>query len=421
MKKNEPKRDRNQAQVEEVKSPLEEIIREGARKLLQSAIEREIADYMEALNSTYGTGNRKAVVRNGFAPERSILTGSGPISIRQPRIRDRREKKESFTSSILPRYLRRVPSLDNLIPVLYLKGVSTGDFTDALAAILGENAKGLSANTVVRLKKQWEEEYRQWTKRSLEGKRYAYFWADGINFNVRLEDPENKRQSMLIIIGAVEDGTKELVGILDGYRESRLSWMELLSDLRERGLATGPGLAIGDGGLGFWAALREVYPDTREQRCWVHKTANILDKMPKGTQPKAKERIHDIYRADTRQQAIVAMNSFVSLYGKKFPGACDCLTKDKDVLFTFYDFPAEHWIHIRSTNVIESTFATVRLRTDKTRGCGTRLATLTMVFKLAREAQKTWKKLKGYKLIPRVLEGDIFIDGESPKEEERVA
>lgn len=418
MKKNDPKPNKNQEQVEEVRSTLEEIIREGARKLLQSAIEREIADYMESIN---GTGGRKAVVRNGFAPERSILTGIGPISIQQPRIRDRREKKESFTSSILPRYLRRVPSLDNLIPVLYLKGVSTGDFTDALSAILGDNAKGLSANTVVRLKRQWEDEYRQWTKRSLKSKRYVYFWADGINFTVRLEDPENRRQCMLIIVGAGEDGTKELVGILDGYRESTLSGKELLSDLKERGLATGPNIAIGDGGLGFWAALREVYPDTKEQRCWVHKTANILDKMPKSVQPKAKEKIHDIYRADTRQQALVAMNAFVSLYGKKFPGACECLTKDKGVLFTFYDFPAEHWIHIRSTNVIESTFATVRLRTDKTRGCGTRLATLTMVFKLAREAQKTWKRLKGYRLIPRVLDGDTFIDGESVKEEEQVA
>ena len=418
MKKNDPKQNKNQEQVEEVKSPLEEIIREGARKLLQSAIEREIADYMESINVT---GGRRHVVRNGFAPERSILTGIGPISIKQPRIRDRRQDKESFTSSILPRYLRRVPSLDNLIPVLYLKGVSTGDFTGALSAILGDNVKGLSANTVVRLKRQWEDEYRQWTKRSLENRRYVYFRADGINFNVRLEDPENKKQCMLIIIGAGEDGTKELVGILDGYRESKLSWMELLSDLKERGIATGPDLAIGDGGLGFWAALREVYPDAKEQRCRVHKTANILDKMPKGTQPRAKERIHDIYRADTRQQALVAMNSFVSLYGKKFPGACECLTKDTDVLLAFYDFPAEHWIHIRSTNVIESTFATVRLRTDKTRGCGTRLATLTMVFKLAREARKTWKRLKGYRLIPRVLEGDIFIDGESPKEEERVA
>jgi len=421
MRKNEPKKNKNQEQVDQGKSLLEEIIREGARKLLQSAIEKEITDYMEKVNGVSVTGNKKVVVRNGFAPKRSIMTGIGPICIQQPRIRDRWEKKEVFTSSILPRYLRGVPSLDNLIPVLYLKGVSTGDFTDALGAILGDNAKGLSANTIVRLKKQWEEEYQTWTKRSLKDKRYAYFWADGINFTVRLEDPENRKQCMLVIIGAGEDGSKELVGILDGYRESKLSWMDLLSDLRERGLTEGPALAVGDGGLGFWAAIQEIYPGTQEQRCWVHKTANILDKMPKGTQPKAKERIHDIYRADTRQQAIVAMNAFVSLYGKKFPNACECLTKDTETLLSFYNFPAEHWIHIRSTNVIESTFATVRLRTDKTRGCGTRLATLTMVFKLAREAQKTWHKMKGYRLIPKVINGDIFIDGENRNEEEQVA
>lgn len=302
---------------------------------------------------------------------------------------------------------------------LYLKGISTGDFTEALEAILGENAKGLSASTIVRLKKQWEQDYKEWAKRDLSGTRYVYFWADGIYFNVRLEDTENKRQCFLIIIGAWIDGTKELVAVLDGYRESKLSWMELLSSLKQRGLTEGPRLAIGDGGLGFWAALREVYPDTGEQRCWVHKTANILDRMPKSVQPKAK--IHDIYLAPTKQQALVACNSFLTLYGKKFPEACECLSKDKDVLFTFYEFPAEHWIHIRTTNPIESTFATVRLRTEKTKGCGTRPATLTMVFKLVLETKKTWKKLKGYKLIPRVLEGTTFIDGEVPEEGERVA
>jgi len=249
----------------------------------------------------------------------------------------------------------------------------------------------------------------------------AYIWADGIHFNVRLEDTENKRQCILIMIGARVDGTKELVAVLDGYRESKLSWMELLSSLKERGLSQGPKLAIGDGALGFWAALREAYPECEEQRCWVHKTANILDKMPKSVQPKAKERIHDIYLAPTKEQALVAYNSFLTLYGKKFPEACECLTKDRDVLFTFYDFPAEHWIHIRTTNPIESTFATVRLRTEKTKGCGTRLATLTMVFKLVLETKKTWKKIKGYRLIPKVLEGITFIDGELADEGEKVA
>ena len=399
---------------------MEDIVREGARKVLQAAIESEVAAYLDLFKEVKDEKGRRMVVGHGSLPERSTLTGIGPLLIKQPRVRDKREG-ERFTSAILPRYMRRAPSLDNLIPTLYLKGISTGDFTEALGAILGENAKGLSATTVVRLKRQWEQEYRDWAKRDLAGKRYVYFWADGIYFNVRLEDTENKRQCFLVVIGALEDGAKELVAVLDGYRESKLSWMELLTGLKERGLTEGPRLAIGDGGLGFWAALREAYPATQEQRCWVHKTANVLDKMPKSIRPKAKERIHDIYLAPTREQAFVAYNSFLSLYEKKFPNACECLTKDKEVLFTFYDFPAEHWVHIRSTNPIESTFATVRLRTEKTKGCGTRLATLTMVFKLLYETRKTWKKLKGYRLIPKVLQGVIFVNGELPEEEERVA
>jgi len=418
MKNDEPVGKENQAT--EKNSPLEEIIREGARKLLQAAIEHEVSAYIDTFKEQRDENGKRMVVRHGFLPKRDLLTGIGPLSIKQPRVRDKREGK-SFTSDILPRYMRRVPSLDNLIPILYLKGISTGDFTEALEAILGENAKGLSASTIVRLKKQWEQDYKGWAKRDLTGKRYVYFWADGIYFNVRLEDTESKRQCFLIIIGARADGTKELVGVLDGYRESKLAWMELLSSLRERGLPQGPRLAIGDGGLGFWAALRETYPQTGEQRCWVHKTANVLDKMPKSVQPKAKEKIHDIYLAPTREQALVAYNSFLTLYAKKFPEACDCFAKDKDVLFTFYDFPAEHWTHIRTTNPVESTFATVRLRTEKTKGCGTRLATLTMVFKLVFETQKTWKKIKGYRLIPKVLEGVPFIDGELQDEGEQVA
>jgi putative transposase len=410
----------NKKQGEEEKSVLEAIIREGARKLLQAAIENEVSAYVELFKELKDEKGRRVVVRNGSLPERSLLTGIGPLPVKQPRVRDKREGA-SFTSAILPRYMRRVPSLDNLIPTLYLKGISTGDFTGALEAILGENAKGLSASTIVRLKRQWEQEYREWATRDLTGKRYVYFWADGIYFNVRLEDTENRRQCFLLIIGALEDGTKELVAVLDGYRESKLSWTELLMSLKERGLGEGPMLAIGDGGLGFWAALREVYPATGEQRCWVHKTANILDKMPKSVQSKAKEKIHDIYLSPTREQGLVAYNSFLSLYGKKFPEACECLSKDKDVLLTFYDFPAEHWVHVRSTNPIESTFATVRLRTEKTKGCGTRLATLTMVFKLVYETRKTWKKIKGYRLIPKVLKGIRFTDGEETESVEQVA
>ena len=419
MKNDELVTHENQAE-ESQKSILEEIIREGARKLLQAAVEQEVSTYIEMFKELKDERGKRMVVRHGFLPERALLTGIGRVTVKQPRVRDKREGK-SFTSTILPRYMRRIPSLDNLIPVLYLKGVSSGDFTEALEAILGENAKGLSASTVVRLKKQWEHDFRAWAKRDLTGTRYVYFWADGIHFNVRLEDAENKRQCILVIIGARTDGTKELVAVNDGYRESKLSWLELLSSLKERGLSQGPKLAIGDGGLGFWAALREAYPDCKEQRCWVHKTANILDKMPKSVQPKAKERIHDIYLAATKEQALVAYHSFLTLYGKKLPEACECLTKDKDVLFTFYDFPAEHWIHIRTTNPIESTFATVRLRTEKTKGCGTRLATLTMVFKLVLETKKTWKKIKGYRLIPKVLEGVTFIDGELQDEGEQVA
>jgi transposase-like protein len=418
MKNDEPVGSENQAV--EKNSLLEEIIREGARKVLQAAIEHEVGAYIDMFKDLKDETGKRMVVRHGFLPERDLLTGIGPLSVKQPRVRDKREGA-SFTSAILPRYMRRVPSLDNLIPVLYLKGISTGDFTEALEAILGENAKGLSASTVVRLKKQWEQDFRTWTKRDLAGTRYVYFWADGIHFNVRLEDTENKRQCILVIIGARADGTKELVAVNDGYRESKLSWMELLSSLKERGLSQGPKLAIGDGALGFWAALREAYPDCGEQRCWVHKTANILDKMPKSVQPRAKERVHDIYLAPTKEQALVAYNSFLTLYGKKFPEACECLSKDKEVLFAFYNFPAEHWIHIRTTNPIESTFATVRLRTEKTKGCGTRLATLVMVFKLVLETKKTWKKIKGYRLIPKVLEGVTFIDGELQDETEQVA
>ena len=292
MKNDEPVAKEKQAEEDSV-GTLDRIIKEGARKLLQAAIEQEVSAYIDMFKDLKDDEGRRLVVRHGSLPERDLLTSIGPLRVKQPRIRDKREGI-CFTSTILPRYMRRTPSLDNLIPTLYLKGISTGDFTEALEAILGENAKGLSPNTIVRLKRQWEQEYREWAKRHLAGKRYVYFWADGIYFNVRLEDTENKRQCFLIIIGACEDGTKELIAVLDGYRESKLSWLELLLSLKERGLSEGPKLAVGDGGLGFWAALREAYPDAKEQRCWVHKTANVLDKMPKSVQPKAKEKIHDI-------------------------------------------------------------------------------------------------------------------------------
>jgi len=410
VKHNEPIDEKKQVE-ESPKSVLEQIIQEGARRLLQAAIENEVAEYVERFKELKNEKGHRMVVRNGSSPERMLATGVGSLKIRQPRVHDKREGA-SFTSSILPRYMRRVPTIDKLLPVLYLKGISTGDMASALESILGPDAPGLSATNIVRLKRLWEAEFKEWSHRDLAGQRYVYVWVDGIYFNVRLEEPDTNKICFLIVMGARENGKKELLAILDGYRESKASWLEVLSNLKERGLTEGPKLATGDGSLGFWAALPEVYPETKEQRCWVHKTANILDKMPGSVQPKAKEKIHDMYLAPTKEQALVAFNSFLSLYSTKFPKACACLTKDRDVLFTFYDFPAEHWIHLRSTNPIESTFATVRHRTKRTKGCGTRLATLTMVFKLCKQAEKTWKRIKGYRLIAQVMHGVRFVDGE---------
>jgi transposase-like protein len=396
---------------EESKSVLEMIIREGACRMLQAAIENEITEYIERFKDERDLRDRHLVVRNGSLPEREIVTGIGPLRVKQPRIYDKREGK-AFTSNILPRYMRRVPSIDALVPVLYLKGISTGDFSKALESILGKNASGLSATNIVRLKKLWEQDYQDWTGRDLSHKRYIYFWADGIYFNVRLEDAENKKQCILVIMGTLENGKKELVSVLDGYRESKQSWQEMMRDLKQRGLKEGPRLAVGDGGLGFWAALAEEFPETVEQRCWVHKSANILDKLPKSVQARAKVHICNMYMAPTREEAFRAYDHFVSQYQAKYERACECLKKDKESLFAFYDFPAEHWRHIRSTNPVESTFATVRLRTKRTKGCGSRLATLTMVFKLALEAEKTWQRIRGHHLIGKVIEGIKFVNGE---------
>jgi transposase-like protein len=295
-----------------------------------------------------------------------------------------------------------------------LKGISTNDFPTALSAIVGEGVKGLSSTNIVRLKQFWEEEYREWSKRDLSGKEYVYFWVDGIYFNVRLDDV---RSCILIIMGADTEGNKELIAVQDGYRESKAAWKEMLLDLKKRGLRVDPKFAIGDGALGFWSALDEVFPTTKRQRCWVHKTANILDKLPKSMQSKSKSMIHDMYMAETKEAALKAYDHFIETLQAKYPKAIECLKKDKEDLFTFYNFPAMHWIHIRTTNPIESTFATVRNRTKRTKGCGSRLMTLAMVFKLSLEAQKTWKKLKGYQLIPFVMENKKFIDGELMQDE----
>ena len=398
-------------------SVLEQVTREGARKMLQLALENEVKEFIQKHSNLKGENGNKVVTKNGYMPQRDIVTGMGPLTIIQPRIDDRNLKgycsNERFTSNILPRYLRRIPSIDNLIPALYLKGISTNDFPTALSAILGEGVKGLSATNIVRLKDSWQKDYLQWKSRDLSGKNYVYFWADGVYFNVRLED---NRSCILVIMGADKHGNKELVAVQDGFRESKLSWREMLLDLKQRGLSFAPKLATGDGGLGFWAALGEVFPETRRQRCWVHKTVNILDKMPKSIQAKAKSMIHEMYMAATKEDALKAYDHFIQSFEPKYPKAVECLRKDKEDLFTFYDFPATHWIHIRTTNPIESTFATVRLRTNKTKGCGSRIATLTMVFKLTMEAARTWKKLKGHQLILLVLENKKFVDGELAEE-----
>lgn len=391
----------------EVKDALETVLREGAMRMLQATIEQEVAEYVENHASLRDEAGHRLVVRNGHLPERNILTGVGPVKVSQPRVDDRRDG-ELFTSKILPPYMRRVPSIDALIPALYLRGISTGDFKVALEAILGPQAAGLSATNIVRLKDIWKQEHEEWKKRDLSGKHYVYVWADGIYFNVRLED---ERTCILVLIGATRDGSKELLAVDDGYRESKLSWKEILRNLKARGLKHMPASATGDGALGFWAALKEEWPETKEQRCWVHKTANMLDKMPKGVQGRAKERIHDMYMAETKKEALCAYDEFLHLYEAKFPKACECLKKDKDVLFTFYDFPAEHWIHLRTTNPIESTFATVRHRTRRTKGCGSRIATLMMVYKLAAEAEKHWRKLNRHEFVLKVAEGVKFIDG----------
>lgn len=385
---------------------LEAILKEGARKLLQQAIENEVTEYLEK-HSTKELGNRKIVRRNGYLPERSIQSGIGQIRIKQPRVRG-----SNYSSAILPKYLRRVPSLKSLIPALYLKGISTGNMEEALIAILGKNAQGISPTNIVRLKQVWEKEYDDWLKRDLSCKQYVYLWADGIYFNVRLSED---RPCLLVLIGARIDGTKELLAIHDGVRESKLSWKEVLLDLKARGLTATPRLAIGDGALGFWAALEEEMPRCRHQRCWVHKTANILDKLPKSVQPNGKMLIHEMYMSPTKEEGLQTFKRFFHLYEAKYPKACKCLEKDKDQLFAFYDFPAEHWQHIRSTNPIESTFASIRHRSRQTKGCGSRKATLSMVFKLAIEAEKKWRKLRGSVLISKLVNGVKFKDGEEVK------
>lgn len=393
---------------------LTTILREGAQRMLAQAIDAEVAEWIDGHAHLTNEAGHRQVVRNGHLPKRTITTGVGPVEVQQPRVLDRRshEEAEPFSSQILPPYLRKTKSLEELIPWLYLKGISTGDFSEALQALVGPQAEGLSASTVTRLKQVWEQEYDSWSQRFLEGKEYVYVWADGIHFNVRLEED---RQCILVLMGATADGHKELIALADGYRESEQSWLTLLVDVKQRGLKLDPKLATGDGALGFWKALPQVYPTTREQRCWVHKTANVLDKLPKRLQPAAKEQLHQIWMAEKKVDAEQAFDTFLETYRAKYPKAVECLQKDRDVLLAFYDFPAEHWIHLRTTNPIESTFATVRLRHRKTKGNGTRKACLTMVYKLMESAAKRWRLLNGSNFLPDVIAGIQFIDGIKPQ------
>jgi transposase-like protein len=389
---------------------LSDVLRQGAQQLLARTIEAEVEDWIQRHAEQRDGRGRQQVVRNGYLPQRTILTGVGAVDVQQPRVHDRRpaEQAEKFTSQILPPYLRKTKSLEELIPWLYLKGISTGDFSEALAALVGPDAKGLSATTVTRLKSIWQEEYQGWSQRSLAGKHYVYVWADGVHFNIRLE---GERQCILVLMGATADGTKELIALSAGCRESEQSWRALLLDCQARGLVIEPELASADGALGFWKALPKVWAKTRGQRCWVHKTANVLDKLPKGQQPKAKEMIHAIWQAASRNDANKAFDLFLKTWEAKYPKATECLVKDREALLAFYDFPAEHWMHLRTTNPIESTFATVRLRTCKTKGCGTRVACETMVFKLMESAAKGWRKLNGATLLPDLIQGVKFVDG----------
>ena len=392
---------------------LTDVLRDGARALLAQAVEAEVADFLGTYADLKTEDGHRRVVRHGHLPEREVMTGIGPVAVRQPRVRDREAGADDperirFTPMILPPYARRSKSLEMLIPILYLKGISTGDFEEALAALLGKDASGLSASTIARLKDVWVDEHKRWNERDLSAKRYVYIWADGIHLQARLEDDA---QCILVVIGATPEGKKELIGFTDGTRESAHDWRTLLLDLKRRGLAIAPELVVADGALGFWKALGEVWPKTREQRCWVHKTANVLNRLPKSQHAKAKRALQAIWMAETKTDADAAFDAFIESYEVKYDKAAECLRKDREALLAFYDFPAEHWKHLRTTNPIESTFATVRHRTIRSKGCLSNKTALAMVFKLVDGAQKTWRKLDGHNQLPKIIQGVKFTDG----------
>ena len=393
--------------------PLTEVLRNGARSLLAQAVEAEVADFLAKHAECKTEDGRTRIVRHGHLPEREVMTGIGPVPVKQPRVRDRGATVDDpgrirFSPTILPPYMRRSKSIETLLPILYLKGISTGDFSEALAALLGKDAAGLSASAIGRLKDGWQDEHAAWQKRDLSMRRYVYIWADGIHLEARLED---EKQCILVIIGATPEGRKELVGFTDGARESAHDWRDLLLDLKRRGLDVAPELMIADGALGFWKAAGEVWPKAREQRCWVHKSANVLNKLPKSQQPKAKRALQEIWMAETQAAAEAAFDAFVESYALKYEKAADCLAKDRDALLAFYDFPAEHWKHLRTTNQIESTFATVRHRTVRAKGRLSNKTALAMVFKLVEGAQRSWRRLDGNAQLPKLILGVKFTDG----------
>ncbi|HEX8568555.1 MAG TPA: IS256 family transposase [Caulobacteraceae bacterium] len=399
-------------QPETIDDPLTAILRSGARQLLAQAVEAEAEAFLATMRKLRLPDGRERLVRHGLGPERLMQTGIGPVAVQRVKLRDRgagpSSERVRFTSAILPRWARRTPSLDALLPVLYLRGVSMGDFQEALGALLGKDAPNLSPSVIARLRGEWEADHGRWQQRDLSARRYVYIWADGIYLQARMEP---QAECMLVLIGATPEGRKELLGFQVGLRESAQSWRELLVDLKARGLVIAPELATGDGALGFWKALEEVWPTTRHQRCTVHKTANVLDKLPKSVQPAAKADLREVWMAPDRTTAAAAIETFAGKYGAKYAKAVTCLLKDRNALLTFYDFPAEHWDHLRTSNPIESVFATVRHRTVRTKGALSQDTARLMVFKLVMAAAKTWRKLKGENQLPKVIQGVTFKDG----------
>ena len=399
-------------QPEEIDDPLTAVLRSGARRLLAQAIEAEAEVFLGLMADRRLDGGRARFVRHGRGPERAVQTGIGPVAVQRVKVRDRGAAEDGervrFSSAILPRWCRRTRSIDALLPILYLRGISTGDFQEALAALLGKDAPNLSPSVIARLKGEWQADYERWQKRDLAARRYVYIWADGVYLQARLEP---QAECMLVIIGATPEGKKELVGFQVGMRESTQSWRELLVDLKARGLGIAPELATGDGALGFWKALEEVSPTTRHQRCTVHKTVNVLDKLPKSVQPAAKADLREVWTAPDRATAEAAIMAFAEKYGAKYEKAVTCLVKDRDALLTFYDFPAEHWDHLRTSNPIESVFATVRHRTVRTKGALSQDTARLMVFKLVMVAAKTWHRPKDENQVPKVIDGARFKDG----------